>query len=97
MVSFEWDAAKAKANLKKHGVSFELARSVFEDPCTSLIRDRVVDGEQRWQAIGSAEGRIVLIVVHTVIEDDDEDETIRIISAREATRREKRLYQGNYH
>ncbi len=96
MVSFEWDAAKAKANLKKHGVSFELARSVFEDTCLSLVRERVVDGEQRWQAVGSAEGKIVLIVVHTVIDNDDEDETIRIISARSATRREKRFYQGNH-
>jgi uncharacterized DUF497 family protein len=52
----------------------------------------VVDGEQRWQAIGSAEGRILLLVAHTVNEND-ENETIRIISARKATHQETRIYE----
>jgi uncharacterized protein len=92
MTLFEWDDAKAKANLRKHGVSFELARSVFRDPCLVLIPDRVVEGERRWQAIGSAEGRMLLLVAHTV-NDHGNDETIRIISARQATRHETRLYE----
>jgi uncharacterized DUF497 family protein len=92
MTLFEWDDAKAKANLRKHGVSFELARSVFMDPYLVLIPDRAVGGEQRWQAIGSAEGRILLLVAHAVNEHGN-DETIRIISARQATRRETRLYE----
>jgi uncharacterized DUF497 family protein len=64
MILFEWDDAKAAANLKKHGVSFELARYVFNDAHLLLLPDRVVEGEQRWQAIGSAEGRILLLVAH---------------------------------
>jgi hypothetical protein len=92
MTLFEWDDAKARANLRKHRVSFELASSIFEDPCLVLLPDRVVDGEQRWQAIGSAEGRILLLVVHTVNEDG-KDERIRISSARKATRQETRIYE----
>jgi hypothetical protein len=92
MMLFEWDDVKARANLRKHGVSFELARSIFEDPCLVLLPDRVVEGEQRWQAIGSAEGRILLAVAHTV-NDNGEDERIRIISARKATRQEIRIYE----
>jgi hypothetical protein len=87
MMLFEWDDAKAEANLKKHGVSFPDATLVFDDPGLQ------VDGEQRWQATGSARGEAVLLVVHTVI-GNDEDERIRIISARRATRREIRRYQG---
>ncbi len=92
MTLFEWNDAKANANLGKHGISFELARSIFEDPRLVLLPDRVVDGEQRWQAIGSAEGRILLLVAHTV-NDNGEDERIRIISARKATRQETRIYE----
>ena len=90
---FEWNDAKANANLRKHGVSFELARSVFNDPCLILRQDLAVDGEQRWQAIGSAEGRILLLVVHTV-NDNGKSETIRIISTREATRLETSIYKA---
>lgn len=60
-----------------------------------LIKDRVAGGEQRWQAIGGARGAAILLVVHTVSDHDkDEDEIIRIISARRATRHEARLYQS---
>ena len=93
MMLFEWDDAKAEANLKKHGVSFPDATLVFDDPGLQVTVDQVVDGEQRWQATGSARGEAVLLVVHTVI-GNDEDERIRIISARRATRREIRRYQG---
>lgn len=92
MTLFEWSDAKARTNIRKHGVSFELARSVFKDPRIILLADRVVDGEQRWQAIGSAEGRILLMVAHTV-NDNGEDERIRIISARKASRQETRIYE----
>lgn len=92
MTLFEWDDAKATANLRKHRVSFELARAIFGDPCLVLLPDRVVEGEQRWQAIGSAEDRMLLAVTHTVNEDG-KDERIRIISARKATRHETRIYE----
>lgn len=93
MMLFEWDDAKAQANLKKHGISFEAATLAFDDPNLVMIKDRVAGGEQRWQAIGSARGEAILLVVHTM-NDHDEDENIRIISARRATRHEARLYQS---
>jgi uncharacterized DUF497 family protein len=97
MMLFDWDDAKAEANLKKHGISFWNARYVFDDPHLVLIQDRVVALEKRWQAIGSPEGESILLVVHTVNEnDDDQNERIRIISARRATPREIRLYQRTF-
>ena len=49
-IRFEWDGAKAALNLRKHGVSFELAARIFTDPFVLIERDRIEDGEQRWQA-----------------------------------------------
>jgi len=87
---------KHKDNLRKHGISFESATLAFDDPNLVMIKDQVIDGEQRWQAIGGARGEAILLVVHTVNEYD-EDEIIRIISARPATRHEARLYQSTCH
>ncbi|MDB5873686.1 MAG: hypothetical protein JWQ07_3128 [Ramlibacter sp.] len=89
---FEWDSAKAAANLRKHGVSFELAMHVFADPLAFSRQDRIEDGEQRWQTLGVVDGLLLLLVAHTVREDDD-GEVTRIISARQATRKEKRDYE----
>jgi uncharacterized protein len=89
---FEWDLEKAAANRAKHGVSFETATRVFADPNALIEQDRVVDGEPRWQAIGVVEGALMLLVAHTVHEEGD-TERIRIISAREAERRERRRYE----
>ena len=90
---FEWDPDKNRSNQKKHGgIDFELASRVFSDPFTMLRKDRVVDGEQRWQAIGAVH-RAVLLVVHTYLEEDSYgEEIIRIISAREANPAERRIY-----
>lgn len=96
MMLFEWNERKAKVNLRKHGISFETATLIFDDPNLVMIKDRVVDGEQRWQALGSARGEAIFLVVHTV-NDYDEDEIIRVISARPATRHESRLYQSTRH
>jgi len=93
---FEWNDVKARANLKKRGIRFEIATLAFDDPSLILMKDRVVDGEQRWRAIGSAGGEAILLVVHTV-NDHDEDEIIHIISARRATRHETRIYQSTSH
>lgn len=87
----EWDRAKNETNQTKHGIDFETAQLVFDDPrCVTFI-ERVTDGEQRWHAIGSIEDVIVLVVVHTYREELSE-EVVRIISARAATRRERKLY-----
>ena len=89
---FEWDAAKAAANLRKHGISFELAVRVFADPLAISHQDRIEGDEQRWQTLGMADGVLLLLVAHTV-RDEDEGEIIRIISARAATRKEKRDHE----
>ena len=65
---------------------------MFDDPNVLLMQDRVVEGEQRWHAIGAV-SEALLLVVHTYREDDDNgEEIIRIISAREANQRERRIY-----
>lgn len=84
-----WEARKAAANKKKHGVSFQEAATVFADPLslTGADPDHSV-GEHRWITYGeSARGRL-LVVAHT-----DEGDIIRVISARVATRHEQRLYE----
>jgi uncharacterized protein len=91
---FEWDDEKNRLNQRKHdGLSFETAALVFNDPLAVFRKDRIAGGEQRWHAIGSVRGA-VLVVVHVYrLEDiDDEEESIRIISAREANKRERRIY-----
>jgi uncharacterized protein len=91
MIRFEWHEAKNQSNNKKHGIDFETAQFVFDDPhCISFV-ERVSDGEERWHAIGSIENIIVIVVVHTYREEAS-DEVIRIISARRATRHERKLY-----
>ncbi len=89
---FEWDYSKADSNLAKHGVSFSEALRVFADPNLLLEQDRVVDGELRWKALGVANSYLIFMVAHTSTEEDD-FEVIRIISARPATRKERKQYE----
>jgi len=93
MVRFEWDEAKNRANRRKHGVSFELAQRVFDDPNALMLQDRIERGEERWHAIGEVLGAIVLVVAHTV-RPLASGENIRIISARKATREERKRYEA---
>lgn len=87
MLSFEWDAKKAAANLRKHKVSFETARRVFQDLyAVGRIDDREDYGEERFIRIGLA-GGVLLTVVHT-----ERGDSIRIISARKAKRYEQEEY-----
>jgi uncharacterized DUF497 family protein len=90
---FEWDAGKNRINQTKHsGLDFKTAARVFNDPKIILVEDRVVEGEQRWHAIGVV-SEALLLVVHTYHEDKENgEEIIRIISAREANQRERRIY-----
>lgn len=90
---FTWDREKAASNKRKHGVSFELAARVFLDPFALSDQDRIEGGEYRWQTIGMVEGVVVLLVAHTVGEDEDGTEIIRIISARRAERHERQRYE----
>jgi uncharacterized DUF497 family protein len=89
--AFEWDEAKAKANLLKHGISFEEALPVFLDDHVLIEEDRVVDDELRWIAIGVIEGGRVLVVVHT-FRLEGVNEFLRIISVRKADTKEQRRY-----
>jgi uncharacterized DUF497 family protein len=95
MIRFEWDLSKARSNERKHGVGFEIALHVFEDPNALVEQDRIEGGEQRWQTLGLVGGVLLLLVAHTVrFEDENEvDEVIRIISARRADRKERQRYE----
>jgi uncharacterized DUF497 family protein len=92
-VRFEWDSRKNRTNQNKHdGLDFEIAARAFSDPNMVLMKDRLVEGEQRWHAIGAVSAAI-LLVVHAYWEDDTNgEEIIRIISARQANQRERRIY-----
>jgi uncharacterized DUF497 family protein len=97
-VRFEWDEAKNLSNQRKHdGVSFEEARQVFQDPLHISALDRIGRGEQRWQTVGAVQGVAILLVAHTITDEDADGgsvEIIRIISARRATPRERRRYEN---
>ena len=89
MLRFEWDEAKAGVNLSKHGVSIEEAATVFGDALALTFPDPDHSvGERRWLTIGlSTKGR-VLVVVHI-----EKGRTLRIISARKATRYEREIHE----
>jgi len=91
-LAFEWDENKAKKNLKKHGVSFEEASTVFGDLLARTIQDPLHSGEEdRFVTLGESQSRRLLVVVF--IERGDK---IRIISARVASRRERKDHEeGN--
>ena len=93
MPRFEWDEKKSRSNKAKHGLSFNLACKVFDDPhALSQIDERFDYGEERWVTMGRVPGAVVLVVAHTVREKES-DHAIRIISARKATRRERQIYE----
>lgn len=86
---FEWDESKARQNREKHGVSFEEAATVFGDMLSLTVGDTLHSGdEDRFVTVGEAVDRNLLVVVHT-----ERGDYIRIISARKATRRERKSYE----
>lgn len=93
MVEFEWDEAKAASNLKKHGVSFHEAKSVFFDEHAIQFYDEShsILGEDRFLMLGVSTLSNVLTVCHC---ERDDGNTIRIISARKATKNETKYYGG---
>jgi len=90
-LSFEWDHEKSASNLKKHGVTFEEAVTVFYDALSATIHDPLHSfcNEDRFVTIGLSRSNRLLVVVHC-----DRDKNIRLISARKATRREKVSYEN---
>ena len=83
---FEWDEDKNEANIKKHGISFRDCIPVFYDDLSLLYED-IRHGEQRWKVIGAGKLLIVMVVVYTY------RNKIRIISARKATKQERKHYE----
>ena len=92
---FEWDENKAAANIRKHGVSFEVASFVFADPRLLSVADlEHGEAEERWFSVGCAVNGAILSVVYVWQEVDRALMKIRLISARQATRSEMRFYEG---
>ncbi|MBA3016573.1 MAG: BrnT family toxin [Proteobacteria bacterium] len=91
MLIFEWDLKKAKTNLGKHGVSFEEASTAFKDTLSLTIDDPLHSSdEKRLVLIGMSYNNSILVVVHT-----ERGDNIRIISARKATKKERKYYESN--
>lgn len=93
MATFEWDPRKAESNLAKHGVDFQTAIAVFQDPFALTRLDGIESYEHRWRTMGQVEGVLILVVAHTIRDGEDGEETYRIISARSAEPRERRTYE----
>jgi len=86
---FEWDSEKAARNLRKHGVAFEEAKTVLRDPLSTTIPDPDHSiGEERFISMGLSDRRRLLVVAHT-----ENDQTVRLIHARQASRAERRKYE----
>ncbi len=94
MIRFEWDPAKAESNIKKHGVTFEEAKSVFYDDYALQFFDESHSQlqEDRFLMLGTSSESNILLVCHCERESGN---TVRIISARKATKSEKRHYRGD--
>ena len=93
---FDWDESKAAANIRKHGVSFELASSVFADPRLLSVPDlEHSEAEERWFSVGCAVNSAILSVVYVWHEIDQAITKIRLISARHATGSEISFYEEN--
>ena len=92
MIKFDWDPAKATSNLRKHGVSFEEAQSVFYDEFAIQFYDEShsSDEEERFLMLGMSSGAHLLLVCHC---ERDGGGVIRIISARKATKQESSFYE----
>ena len=90
-IAFEWDPGKDSANRRKHGVGFVEASTVFDDPLSTTIPDPdYARDEERFVIVGMSSERTLLVVVHTI-----RGERIRLISARSATKHERRDYEEN--
>lgn len=92
-MKFEWDLHKEASNIQKHGVSFEQASYVFSDPfALSTFDVEHSEMEDRWVLLGRPRSEVILVVIHT-FRDKDGIESVRIISARKATKKERQAYQ----
>ena len=86
-MQFEWDDDKNDSNIRKHGISFETARRIFDEPVLTRLDDRKDYVEDRFISVCMVEGVAVIVVAHT-----NREGSIRLISARPASRRERQQY-----
>ncbi|HAM53344.1 MAG TPA: hypothetical protein DCP92_22615 [Nitrospiraceae bacterium] len=93
-MEFEWNENKNKEDIKKHGISFEEATEVFHDPLHISIMDRRFDYfDERWITIGSTKTGNFIVLGHLYYLTENGEEVIKIITARKATRKEKKQYE----
>jgi uncharacterized DUF497 family protein len=93
--NFSWDTDKATSNEGKHGVTFEESALIFKDPnALTLYDEDNSHNEERWLTLGMCPNSGVLLVVHTRTEYNENHAEIRIISARKASKNEKKIYRG---
>lgn len=91
MLLFEWDSVKARRNIETHGISFDEASTAFKDMLSLTIHDPLHSNEEdRFILIGNSYRNRLLVVVHT-----ERGNKIRIISARKATKKERKQYEKN--
>jgi len=90
-----WRIEKEIRNIRKHGLDFAPAARVFADPLAQTVRDRFVDGEERWRTFGGVAvgGRFIVVVVVHTYPDPDDDTWVHVIGLREATPHERRRYE----
>ncbi len=86
-MQFEWDDTKNRANISKHGVSFEIAQRIFEGPHLTRSDTRRNYGEDRYISVGEVDGMAVVVVAHT-----GRESRTRLISARPASRKERQAW-----
>ena len=92
---FEWDEDKSVSNYDKHGVTFQEAREIFNDPLhISYLDHRFSYFEERWISLGATDDQKILVVANLFFTDDGE-EIIRIISARKANPKERSFYENH--
>lgn len=89
---FKWDPQKGEINKRKHGVSFEVAQTVFDDPFHLSLLDSKKHHEERWITLGQSIEGLLLVVVHTYF-SAEVGEIVRLISARRATSKERKNYE----
>jgi uncharacterized DUF497 family protein len=92
MTRFEWDENKNRENLKKHRIDFETAQFVFDDPQHISEVTQIVAGEERWTTVGYIDNIALIAVGHTY-RDEPPNETYRLITARRATKKERKQYE----
>ncbi len=92
--NFEWDSNKAGSNIRKHKVSFERCAEIFLDPFAVSVFDdeHSLEKEDRWVTVGKDNNEVILVIIHTFKQIDNNQCNIRIISARKATKKEIKQY-----